>query len=197
MGGPRSPINPGPRASLRRLPKITGAHRTARPVAQLAMTPPPRSKPTRGKLAKATARAEGPKGKKQKLEVIGQPAAEPLRRGCRRSEQTRHAGLYPSRKRPALASSSSVQNTLLSRRRRASVLSLQILELYRWQEFRPVAAATPIPVLPASTCSTHYFQCSSWLSNARGGQTGNFAPGNDAARKPWSRTGNWNDVAES
>jgi hypothetical protein len=158
----------------------------ARPVAPLAMTPPVVA--SNEKLGKAASVPKGKKGKKQKLESPA-PAASP-------------AQAIVAQNKPAPAST---PITVASALAPPNALKLAVamptpaskpsdIGTGSMAQSSPVAAATPVPVLPAQPAPPPTSNVA-LASNAGGGNWKTFAPG----KMPLGRliaTGDLNDVAD-
>ena len=158
----------------------------ARPVAPLANTPPLVA--SNEKLAKATPAPKGKKGKKQKLESPA-PAASPAQAVVAQNKPA-PAGT-PITVASALAPPSAL-NLAVATPTPASKPS--DIGTGTMAQSSPVAAATPVPVLPAQPAPPPTSNVA-LASNAGGGNWKTFAPG----KMPLGRliaTGDLNDVAD-
>ena len=155
----------------------------ARPVAQLAMTPPVVA--SNAKLAKATPVPKGKKGKKQKLESPA-PAATPAQAVVAQNKLAPVG--TPITVASALAPPSAVNVPVATPVPASKAPDARTASV---AQSSPVAMATPVPVLPAQPAPPNV----ALASNAGGGNWKTFAPG----KMPLGRliaTGDLNDVAD-
>ena len=158
----------------------------ARPVAPLAMTPPVVA--SNDKLAKATPVPKGKKGKKQKLESPP-PATSPAQAVVAQNKPA--PGGTPMTVASALAPPSALNLAVATPMPASKPSDIGTGSL---PQSSPVAAATPVPVLPAEPAPPGASNVT-LASNAGGGNWKTFAPG----RMPLGRliaTGDLNDVAD-
>ena len=158
----------------------------ARPVAPLAMTPPVIA--SNEKLAKATPAPKGKKGKKQKLESPA-PAATPAQAVVAQNKPA-PAGT-PITVASALAPPSALNLAVATP---APASKPSNAGTGTMAQSSPVAAATPVPVLPAQPAPPTTSNVA-LASNAGGGNWKTFSPG----KMPLGRliaTGDLNDVAD-
>ena len=158
----------------------------ARPVAPLAMTPPVVA--SNDKLAKETPVPKGKKGKKQKLESPP-PATSPAQAVVAQNKPA--PGGTPMTVASALAPPSALNLAVATPMPASKPSDIGTGSL---PQSSPVAAATPVPVLPAEPAPPGASNVT-LASNAGGGNWKTFAPG----RMPLGRliaTGDLNDVAD-
>jgi hypothetical protein len=158
----------------------------ARPVSPLAMNPPLVA--SNSKLAKATPEPKGKKGKKQKLESPA-PAASPAQAVVAQNKPA------PAGTPITVASALAPQSALnLAVATPAPASRPSDIGTGSMAQNSPVAAATPVPVLPAQPAPPTTSNVA-LASNAGGGNWKTFAPG----KMPLGRlvaTGDLNDVAD-
>jgi hypothetical protein len=158
----------------------------ARPVAPLAVTPPLVA--SNDKLGKAAPAAKGKKGKKQKLESPA-PAASPAQAVVTQNKPA------PAGTPITVASALAPPNALnLAVATPAPAFKPSDVGTGSMAQSSPVAAATPVPVLPAQPAPPTTSNVA-LASNAGGGSWRTFAPG----KMPLGRlvaTGDLNDVAD-
>src|SRR6478752_6208074 len=158
----------------------------ARPVAPLAVTPPLVA--SNDKLGKATPAPKGKKGKKQKLESPA-PATSPAQAVAAQNKPA--PGGTPITVASALAPPSGLNLAVATP---APAFKPSDNGIGSMAQSSPVAAATPVPVLPAQPVPPSTSNVA-LASNAGGGNWKTFAPG----KMPLGRliaTGDLNDVAD-
>lgn len=156
----------------------------ARPVSPLAMTPPVVA--SNEKVAQPTPVARGKKGKKQKLESPA-PAAAPSRPVVAQNKPAPGGT-------PVTVASALAPPTALNVPEDTPAPSTKVPDTGTAAQTSPVAAATPVPVLPAQPAPPTGSNVA-LASNAGGGNWKTFAPG----KMPLGRliaTGDLNDVAD-